>query len=91
MRCGVRCTWGKRSIQDEKSTVTPFPERFLDYDINKDGKITLEELAKATNIKEHSKGTEEAFKEADRNQDGGVDCDEFITAPYLFKHRPTCQ
>ena len=88
----MKCTWGKRSlIQDEKNRVIPFPERFLDFDINKDGKITLEELAKATNIEKHSVGTEKAFKEADRNQDGGIDCDEFKTAPYLFKHQPTCQ
>ena len=92
LRCGVKCRWGKRSLtQDEKNRIIPFPERFLDYDINKDGKITLEELAKATNIEEHSVGTEKAFKEADRNQDGGIDCDEFKTAPYLFKHQPTCQ
>ena len=68
----------------------PLPEKFDVYDVNADGRITLEELAKATNVREHAKGTEMAFNEADKNHDGQIDCAEFTKAPYLFAHRPTC-
>ena len=50
----------------------------------------MKELAKATNVREHAKETEIAFNEADKNHDGQIDCAEFMRAPYLFAHRPTC-
>ena len=87
--CRVRCTWGKRSIEDKK-VEKPFPDRFSDYDLNGDGALTLEELAKLTHVQADSKATLEAFHLADKNDDGKIDCEEFKTAPYLFKHRPTC-
>ena len=87
--CGVRCTWGKRSIDDKKAD-KPFPDRFSDYDLNGDGALTLEELAKLTHVQADSKSTVEAFHLADKNDDGKIDCEEFKAAPYLFKHRPTC-
>ena len=85
----IRRCYGKRTIQPSKD-VAPFPGRFDDYDINKDGQITLKEFAKATNTKEHSKVTEAAFKEANKNGGDGIDCDEFKAAPFLFNHDPTC-
>ena len=67
-----------------------FPNRFSECDLNGDGFLTLKELAKAANVKEHSKATIHAFNLADRNDDGKIDCQEFKVAPYLFEHRPTC-
>ena len=85
----IRRSYGKRTIEHDKD-VAPFPVQFDVYDINKDGQITLEELAKATNTKEHSEVTEKAFKEANKNVGDGIDCDEFKAAPFLFNHRTTC-
>ena len=92
--CRLHCSWGKRSFlalgQNEDSNEIPLPSTFAKYDLNKDGGITLDELAKALNVAEHAKGTEIAFRKADGNGDGQIDCDEFKEAPYLFVHRPKC-
>jgi hypothetical protein len=89
--CRWRCTWGKRSItDDEPQNRLPFPDKFQNYDLDTSGKITLEELAKAISVDEHSKETLKAFKLADQNGDGGINCKEFEKAPYLFEHKPTC-
>ena len=84
-----RC-YGKRTIAKDYKDVAPFPERFDVYDTNKDGQITLKELAKATNTKEHSKATKAAFQKANTNGGNGIDCNEFKAAPFLFNHDPTC-
>ena len=92
-RCYLRCSfWGKRSIQgpDGDSNEKPLPSKFGEYDLNKDGDITLEELAEALEVPEHAKGTEIAFRRADRNGDGKLDCEEFQDGPFVFNHRPTC-
>ena len=68
----------------------PFPEKFEDYDHDKNGAITLEEFAQAMSAEEHAKGTERAFHLADENEDGKIDCSEFKNAPYLFEHQPSC-
>ena len=68
----------------------PFPEKFENYDLDKDDAITLEELAQVINVEEHTKGTERAFHLADENEDGKIDCSEFKNAPYLFDHQPLC-
>ena len=60
------------------------------YDLNGDGAVSLELLAKAINVEVHSKETVEAFNLADKNDDGKIDCEEFKATLYLFKHRPTC-
>ena len=88
--CGVRCTWGKRSVSDEQQNQLPFPNKFENYDLDKNGGITLEELAQAIRVDEHVKETVEAFKRADKNDDGQIDCSEFKHAPYLFEDSPTC-
>ena len=51
----VSISFGSRHATEnaQSNTITPFPNQFDVYDINKDGQITLEELAKATNTKEH--------------------------------------
>ena len=98
-RCWFRCYLGyccsgvgKRSIEapDEGSNEMPLPSSFGEYDLNKDGGVTLEELAKALKVEEHASGTEMAFRRADRNGDGQLNCEEFEEAPFLFNHQPTC-
>ena len=104
--CGWRCSWlgcafrcylrcflrGKRSIQgpDGDSNKIPLPSKFGEYDLNKDGVVTLEELAEVLKVAEHAEGTEIAFRRADRNGDGKLNCEEFQDAPFVFIHRPTC-
>ena len=92
--CRLRCRWsGKRNNvpgRNENSKNMPFPSPFAKYDLDKDGGITLEELARALNVVEHAKGTEKAFRKADRNGDGQIDCTEFKESPFLFAHRPKC-
>lgn len=90
-RCGFRCS-GKRGIssEDDVGEGGQLPQKFGVYDVNGDGRITLEELAKVTRVKKNAKGTKIAFGEADRNRDGYIDCEEFKRAPFLFAHRPTC-
>ena len=90
--CVRVCPSGKRSFlgQNEDSNELPLPSTFAKYDQDKDGGVTLEEMAKALNVVKHAKGTEIAFRKADRNGDGKIDCDEFKEAPYLFAHRPKC-
>ena len=88
--CGIRCTWGKRSVIDEPQNQLPFPDKFENYDLDKSGEITLKELAEAISVHEHSKETEKAFKLADKNGDGEIDCMEFKKAPYRFEHQPSC-
>ncbi len=92
VQCEYRCTWGKRSaIEEPQNTVrVPFPDKFENYDLDKSGEITLEELAKAIHVKEHTKETAKAFQLADKDGDGQIDCSEFKTAPYLFEHHPSC-
>ena len=87
-----RSYYGKRSIQgpDENSKEIPVPTSFGEYDLNGDGGVTLDELAKALKVEEHAKGTEIAFQKADRNRDGKLNCEEFQDGPFLFNHRPTC-
>ena len=93
-KCEFRCRWtGKRSSvpePNEASNEMPLPSTFAKYDLDKDGGITLEELAKALNVMKHAKATEKAFRRADRNGDGQIDCDEFKESPFLFAHRPKC-
>ena len=98
-RCYYRCYLyrycyglGKRSIQgpDETSKEMALPSTFAEYDLNKDGGVTLEELAKALKVKEHAEGTEIAFHRADRNSDGQLNCEEFQDAPFVFTSKPTC-
>ena len=92
--CGLRCSWswGKRNVPapNKDSKEIPFPSTFAKYDLDKNGGITLEELAEALNVVVHAKETEKAFRKADRNGDGQIDCDEFKEAPFLFSHRPKC-
>ncbi|CAB4014420.1 EF-hand calcium-binding domain-containing 1-like [Paramuricea clavata] len=92
VQCSVRCTWGKRSAIDKpQNTVrVPLPDQFENYDLDKSGGITLEELAEAINVEEHSKETVKAFQLADKDGDGQIDCSEFKAAPYLFAHEPSC-
>ena len=66
------------------------PSTFGEYDLNGDGGVTLEELAKALKVQEHAEGTETAFKKADRDKDGKLTCEEFEDAPFVFNDRPTC-
>ena len=92
-RCYLRCSSrGKRSIRgpDGDSNEKPLPSKFGEYDLNKDGGVTLEELAEALEVAEHAEGTEIAFRRADRNGDGQLNCEEFQDGPFLFNHRPTC-
>ena len=92
-RCYLRCSGGKRSISERNNDDAqriPFPEKFGKYDLDKNGGITLEELAIAINVAKHAKGTEEAFRQADKDGDGQINCEEFMKAPYLFAHRPSC-
>ena len=92
--CHLRCRWsGKRNHipgRNENSKDVPFPSPFAKYDLDKDGGITLEELARALSVVEHAKATEKAFRRADRNGDGQIDCTEFKESPFLFAHRPKC-
>ena len=90
--CSLQCGWGKRSIRGpvEDSGEIPLPSTFGKYDLNKDGGITLEEMATALNVVKHAEGTEIGFRKADRNSDGQIDCKEFMEAPFLFAHRPKC-
>ena len=93
-RCYLCCcsTYGKRSIEgaDENSEEMPLPSTFGEYDLNKDGFVTLDELAKALKVEEHAEGTETAFGKADKNKDGKLNCEEFQDAPFAFNHEPTC-
>ena len=86
------CSWGKRGIErpNEESKEIPLPSTFGEYDLNKDGGVTLEELAKALKVKEHAEGTEAAFQKADKNKDGQLNCEEFQESPFLFDSQPTC-
>ena len=91
--CGVHCSWGKRSaaIDKPQNTVSlPFPDKFENYDLDGSGGITLEELATAISVEEHSKETLNGFQLADKDGDGQIDCSEFKAAPYLFEHQPSC-
>ena len=88
----VLCSSGKRSFlgQNEDSNEVPLPSTFAKYDQDNDGGITLEEMAKMLSVEKSAKETVNAFRRADRNDDGKIDCDEFKEAPYLFAHRPKC-
>lgn len=70
--------------------MSPFPETFDEYDLDKNKRITLEELAQELNVKQSDKETKEAFNLADENGDGELNCSEFTTAPYIFEHSPSC-
>lgn len=81
---------GKRSLNDKPGKKVPFPDKFDNYDADKNGGITLEELAKTTKVNENAKLTRKAFQKADKDGDGQIDCSEFKAAPYLFAHQPSC-
>ena len=94
LSCRLRCSGGwrrKRSIQDQEEEFRLFPNRFKDYDSNKDGVITIKEFAKAVDAKADSEGTKNAFNSADKDGDKKIDCKEFRNAPYLYNHDPTCK
>ncbi len=90
--CRYVCSFGKRSSIDkgENTVQLPFPDKFENYDLDKSGGITLEELAKAISGEKHTKETVKAFLAADTDGDKKIDCSEFKAAPYLFAHDPTC-
>ena len=92
LTCGLEdCSWGKRSAAIDKPQLTsPFPDKFENYDLDGSGGITLEELAKAIRVEEHSRETLKGFQLADKDGDGQIDCSEFKAAPYLFEHQPSC-
>ncbi len=91
-QCEYICSWGKRSSIDkgEKKFQLPLPDKFENYDLDKSGGITLEELAKAIYVEKHSKEVVKAFLAADTDGDKKIDCSEFEAAPYLFEHKPSC-
>ncbi|XP_033120023.1 uncharacterized protein LOC117119344 [Anneissia japonica] len=59
------------------------PSPFRLYDLNKDGVVTLAELAKATDTTlEDARGP---FRSADSNSDKKLSYKEFLRAPWIFR------
>ena len=80
----IKTCYVKRTIKHDKD-VTPFPDQFDVYDINKDGQITLKELAKATNTKEPCA----LHKQKKRSRRQTKTAATILTAASLKQHR-TC-
>ncbi|XP_028410768.1 uncharacterized protein LOC114533449 [Dendronephthya gigantea] len=74
----------KRSAALPKNQVeVGFPCDFNEYDLNKDGSISKEELKKATNLS--SQNVDIIFKHLDKNGDGKITCDELKKSRLEFK------
>ena len=56
--CHLHCRRRREVPQNTTMQKKPFPEKFENYDLDKNGAITLEELAQAMHVEEHAKGTE---------------------------------
>lgn len=81
---------GKRSMGPEIEA--GFPCNFTKYDVNKDGVISKEEFLKTMNMKSLQADMEKTLKQADKNYDGNLSCDEFKEAPIEFQCEPIgCQ
>ncbi|XP_064632684.1 uncharacterized protein LOC135491000 [Lineus longissimus] len=61
------------------------PKRFVSYDKNRDGFISIKELQKVTGAVEHS---DQAFKDTDKNGDGYISPEEFMGAPWILEDDP---
>ncbi|KAK7102023.1 aspartic and glutamic acid-rich protein-like [Littorina saxatilis] len=62
------------------------PDKFEDYDLNKDGLISLPEMRYVTGAVE---GAKDAFRDADRDGDGWVEREEFDLAGWGLPANPT--
>ncbi|XP_074650666.1 uncharacterized protein LOC141905616 [Tubulanus polymorphus] len=90
--CGVRCSFrGKRDVTGDDTPAanttaykhdTPIPPYLNYYDVNDDGKISVDEFASALEIEDED--ARFMIKQADKNGDMLVDESEFKTAPWPF-------
>ena len=64
------------------------PSKFQAFDVNEDGKITIDEFVETLNIP--LRKAEELLKIADNNEDEMVSCQEFVEAELKFDGEPSC-
>ena len=71
--------YGKRSSEPEMNI--GFPCDFTKYDTDKDGKISEEQLMAVLHVNKSQAGDlDTAFDDADEDDDGSIDCEEFKKA-----------
>ena len=64
------------------------PSKFQAFDVNEDGKITIDEFVETLNIPLQK--AKELLKIADNNEDEMVSCQEFVEAELKFDGEPSC-
>ncbi|KAJ8307319.1 hypothetical protein KUTeg_015403 [Tegillarca granosa] len=84
VRCGLRCTFRKRST----GTTYGIPCAFTVYDLDRDGFVTMTELDSvlASVMKNHT--IKATFYMMDRNDDAVIDSDEFGDGPLARRNCP---
>ena len=72
-------TWNMALADENEKSLKEIREEFKEYDLNKDGKVTLKEMEKAHQKwkKEEEKEIDEAFEKGDINKDGKLSKKEF--------------
>ncbi|XP_074651174.1 uncharacterized protein LOC141905946 [Tubulanus polymorphus] len=99
-RCGVFCSFrcsfrGKRDVSSEGAAAAAnatkakheveIPNNFDFFDINEDGKISLDEFAAALDMDDED--AKFLMHQADKNEDSFVDKEEFKAAPWPFQKK----
>ena len=88
------CYWSwhycgrKRSNTEQRPTEVGFPCDFRKYDTNEDRSISLQEFTAVTELPKES--AQSIFKDADKNDDGGITCDELMKSNLEFECKPKC-